>query len=266
MDSQRWTRWALLGLAGSLVACGSGAGAPSSARDTDAGRHAVALFDAGAACDAMPDAVPWDGGWDGALDDAGLDGAVCNGPGARFVTSVVDHSFGPGQNQGQNQFPELIFGPPHGAGCCQGSLDTVSLGNGGSVTVQFAGNAIVDGPGPDFIVFENAFYVDDNPDVVFAELATVEVSADGKTWTAFPCTATAPPYGSCAGWHPVYANPGKNDIEPLDPAVAGGDAFDLHDIGVSYARYVRITDRPDLQGQNGVFDLDAVGIVNALCP
>ncbi len=263
MDSYRWTRFVALCFAGSLVACGSGGGSP--AAGTDAGSHVFARPDAGAA-DALLDAVPWEGGWDGALDEAGVDAADCNGPGARFVTGVVDHSFGPGQNQGQDRFPSNIFGPPHGGGCCQGSLDTVSLGNGGSVTVEFAGNAIVDGPGPDFIVFENAFYTNGNPDQVFAELGTVEVSADGQTWTGFPCTALAPPYGSCAGWHPVYANPDTNNIDPLDPKVAGGDAFDLADIGVSYARYVRITDRPDQTGFSGVFDLDAVGIVNALCP
>jgi hypothetical protein len=263
VNRHEWTRWVALGFLGTLVACGSGAGAP--APGTDAGAHFFAQLDAGAP-DALPDAVAWDGGWDGALDEAGLDAADCAGPGSRFVTGVVDHSFGPGQSQGQDQFPSIVFGPPHGGGCCKGSLDTVSLGNGGSVTVEFAGNAIVDGPGPDFIVFENAFFAGGNADQVFAELGTVEVSADGQSWTAFPCTALAPPYGSCAGWHPVYANPDTNNIDPLDPAQAGGDAFDLADIGVSYARYVRITDRPDQTGFNGVFDLDAVGIVNARCP
>ena len=44
------------------------------------------------------------------------------------------------------------------------------------------------------------------------------------------------------------------------------DAFDLADVGLVEARWVRITDRVDLQGMNGVFDLDAVGLVNAACP
>jgi hypothetical protein len=64
----------------------------------------------------------------------------------------------------------------------------------------------------------------------------------------------------------VYANPDKNAIDPSDPTVAGGDAFDLADLGVSRARYVRITDRVDLTGLNGSFDLDAVSIVHAECP
>jgi hypothetical protein len=186
----------------------------------------------------------------------------CDGPGARFVTQVVSACFGSGQDFGRHHFPEIVYGPPQGGGCCGGSLDVLSLGNGGSIVVTFAGNAIVDGPGPDFIIFENPFNVGNDPTAPFAELATVGVSDDGVTWTDFPCIATQYPYGSCAGWHPVFAS-SMNSIDPLDPNAAGGDPFDLADIGVSKARFVRITDRPDTPG---VFDLDAVGIVKAQCP
>jgi hypothetical protein len=147
-----------------------------------------------------------------------------------------------------------------------GSLDVATLGSGGSITLGFAPSQIVDRPGADFIVFENAFYVDGDPDKSFAELASVEVSDDGVNFEAFPCLASAAPYGSCAGWHPVYANPDTNQIDATDPTVAGGDAFDLAELGVSRARYVRITDRVDLTGQSGTFDLDAVSIVHAECP
>ncbi len=64
----------------------------------------------------------------------------------------------------------------------------------------------------------------------------------------------------------MYANADENEVDATDPAVAGGDAFDLADLGVTQARYVRITDRVDLTGTNGTFDLDAVAIVNADCP
>jgi hypothetical protein len=94
----------------------------------------------------------------------------------------------------------------------------------------------------------------------------VSVSDDLVTWTDFPCTATKPPYGLCSGWHAVFANPDENDIDPTDPDKAGGDPYDLADIGVARARYVRVTDRPDLTGMAGVYDLDAVAIVNAACP
>ena len=194
------------------------------------------------------------------LGDGG--GASCE----RFVTSATAHVFGPGQNVGQDRFPTPILGAPKGSGALEGSLDVVSLGNGGSVTVEFGATMIADGPGPDFIVFENAFWVGGDESMPFAELAIVEVSTDGVAWRAFPCDATAPPYGSCAGWHPVFANADENEIDPFDPETAGGDAFDLADVGATEARWVRITDRADQIGIAGVFDLDAVGIVHALCP
>jgi hypothetical protein len=52
----------------------------------------------------------------------------------------------------------------------------------------------------------------------------------------------------------------------LDPSVSGGDPFDLAEIGVARARYVRITDRVDQVGLSGVFDLDAVGVIHSSCP
>jgi hypothetical protein len=97
---------------------------------------------------------------------------------------------------------------------------------------------------------------------VYAELATVEVSEDGINWLGYPCDAVAPPYGSCAGHGPVYLD---GDVGPIDPISAGGDGFDLADVGLSTARYVRITDRVDIEGIDGVFDLDAVGIVHPTC-
>jgi hypothetical protein len=188
----------------------------------------------------------------------GADDGGC-GPG-RFVTEVLSASYGPGQSFGQNEMPAIVYGPPHGGGCCQGSVDVVSLGNGGEIVLGFA-QRIVDGPGPDLVVFENPFETADGS--TFAELATVSVSADGVSWTSFPCEATEPPYGSCAGVGPVYLD---GDEGPIDPRSAGGDPFDLADVGVPSARFVRIVDRPDIAGFAGVFDLDAVGIVNGECP
>jgi hypothetical protein len=182
-----------------------------------------------------------------------------------YVTNVISVSYGPGAGFGQSAFPGVIMGPPSGGGCCKGSLNVLSLGEGGSIVVEL-GQVIVDKPGPDFIVFENPFNIGGDPKNPFAEPGTVEVSADGLTWFGFPCTASSYPYGLCAGWHPVLANPATNTIDPLDPAVAGGDPFDLADLpgdaGISEARFVRITDRVDLAGD---FDLDAVGVVHGRC-
>jgi hypothetical protein len=140
-----------------------------------------------------------------------------------------------------------------------------SLGEGGFVTLAFD-SVIVDGPGPDFIVFENAFLVDEeDPESVYAELGVVSVSEDGEHFVAFECDGSKFPFSGCAGARPVFANPKKNDVDPFDPDAAGGDAFDLADVGLSQARYVRIEDLPEEQGGEGTFDLDAVAIVNADC-
>lgn len=55
----------------------------------------------------------------------------------------------------------------------------VSLGDGGSAILTFA-KPIIDGPGWDFVVYENA--LNEN----FLELAFVEVSEDGINYTRFP--------------------------------------------------------------------------------
>jgi hypothetical protein len=245
------------------------AGADTAGTRTDAGTDRPDTADAGPTDAALREAGRADrpGVTDGPGADTGLADAVpppfmCNGPGPRFATRVVAEDFGPGQNFGQDQLPGIVLGPPKGGGSAQGSTDVCSLGVGGSITLAFDGNAIIDGPGPDFIVFENPFAVGGDLNDPYAELGIVAVSDDGVTWVSFPCTATAPPYGTCAGWNYVYANAATNDIDPTDPAVAGGDPFDLADIGVARARFVRVTSRPDL---TTVFDLDAISIVNAAC-
>ena len=125
---------------------------------------------------------------DGASDSgAGPDAALACSP---FVTNVINVTYGAGAGFGQSAFPAVVKGPPRGGGTIGGSLHVLTLGNGGSIVVEL-GETIVDGPGPDFIVFENPFNIGSDPLTPFAEVATVEVSADGVTWSAFPCTATA---------------------------------------------------------------------------
>lgn len=234
-------------LFGSLaLACSSPAGAPGA----DAGP-------ADSRAPAAPDASP------PRREDSGA-------PLERFVTSVV--SFVPGDcaGFGATSMPDVLFGPPWGAGDRQGGLDVVSLGVGGVVTVGFAPRALVDGPGPDFIVFENAFWVGGDPAQPFAEPGEVSVSDDGATWKTWPCAATAPPYGACSGWKPVYSNP-SNGISPFDPEKAGGEAYDLADVGLARARYVRVRDvasqtcpaDPSKKTNTLGYDLDAIAIVNA---
>lgn len=159
-------------------------------------------------------------------------------------------SYTAGQNGGYNAgapgtgtddlLPDVVLGTPRGLGLGAGSLDVVSLGNGGSITVAFADNRIVDGPGPDFTIFENAF---NSPGLgIFTEVGVVAVSEDGVNFVEFPHGAGGQDLAGLAGRTPVYANGDTNDVDPRDPAVSGGDQFDLATVGLTSARYLRITD------------------------
>jgi hypothetical protein len=196
---------------------------------------------------------------DGGAADAGDPSTL---PYAREVVS-----FEPGAHAGfgQDALPDIVLGPPQGGGTERGSLDVLSLGMGGQIVLGFGKRAIADGPGPDFIVFENAFWPGGDPSAVFADLGEVAVSDDGKAWKTFPCDTKGDGHGrfpGCAGWSPTLVyDPFK--VLPLDPKRTGGDAFDLADVGVQHARYVRIHDlATQAEGNNAGFDLDAVGIIH----
>jgi hypothetical protein len=210
------------------------------------------------------------GGGGGAGGGHAVSGCEVTAPPSRFASCVL--SFEPGVNagfgqvsavDGGRQFPEIVYGPPEGAGTANGSTDVLSLGGGGEIAVGFGGAGIFDGPGVDFIVFENSFLVGGDPSDPYAEPGVVSVSEDAVTWVEFPCHKEGYPFTGCAGWHPVLSNP-DNGISPFDPATAGGDPFDLADVGVKQARYVRVRDVSFFGGGTSEgFDLDAVAIVNA---
>jgi len=221
-----------------------------------AGCGATTAMDAGV--DAGLDAGA-DAGIDSGTPDSGSDAGVIDAGPNPWADEVVYFDAGAGAGFGQDQFPRIVLGPPYGAGDSAGSTDVLSLGFEGVIVLGFTDEIIVDGPGPDFIVFENPF-------INFIETGVVAVSDDGVSWFEFPCAAlTDGGTEGCAGVHPVYSSPG-NGISATDPAVAGGDDFDLAQLGVAKARFVRIRD----SGKNkyyapptGGFDLDAVAVVNA---
>ncbi len=187
-------------------------------------------------------------------------------PDLPYARSV--ESFEPGDGAGFNQtkLPDIVLGPPGGLVKGGGSVDVVSLGAGGVIVLGFGDKAITDGPGPDLVVFENPFWPGGDPTQVYAELGEVSVSDDGVTWQTFPCDTAGDGQGhfsGCAGATPTL----KYDpvaLVPLDPARTGGDAFDLADLGLSRARFVKIHDLETLEpaGTSTGFDLDAVGLVN----
>lgn len=186
-----------------------------------------------------------------------------------FASEVISFEPGEAAGYGMDKFPDVVLGPALGKGNNTGSMDVLSLGIGGTITLGFGGFEVIDGPGPDFIVFENPFWVDDSPANVWKELAEVSVSEDGETWHTFGCTATqeqAADYGDCAGWRTVQAFEVDDDFV-LDPQSAGGDAYDLADLGLTTISYIRIRDLAETgTAPSAGFDLDAVGAVNFIWP
>ncbi|MGH0030680.1 MAG: hypothetical protein ACQGVC_12875, partial [Myxococcota bacterium] len=127
-------------------------------------------------------------------------------------------------------------------------------------------------------------------DELFSEAGTVSVSQDGITWFTFPCADAVgdhPYYAGCAGVYPVLADGETDDRHPSVPTLApaidtflgqqkpnvtvpdgsGGDSFDLADVGLAWARYVKVESSDHVVGpfwvDNAGFDLDAAAAVNS---
>ncbi len=188
---------------------------------------------------------------------------------------------------GRDALPDVVLGPPVSDQENGGGFHVLSLGAqsysdnntcdpcGGYIIVQFTDNIIVNGPGDDFTVFENPFIITaghQNIGGAFMEPAVVSVSQDGDTFYQFPCDFVPPaiedptrddlilhctnpdnyPTGF-AGIHPVHSIGLEPD--PTDPAVSGGDSFDLDDLdGISlrWIQYVKIQST----GDNWMLDSD----------
>ena len=180
-----------------------------------------------------------------------------------WADAVVSFTPGEGAGFGGNYFPANVLGPPdQSAGLNEYSStnkpqEILSLGNGGEIVLSFDDNYIIDGEGADFTVFENAFIsvLDNKP---FVEAGIVAVSQDGLNFVEFPYdTAT---WAGLAG-----VTPTKDNYHFTDPTVSGGDPFDLADVGLEWARFVKITDLGNIKKEgtwNGDFDLDAVVAIN----
>lgn len=170
----------------------------------------------------------------------------------------------------------------------------VSLGDGGSATLTFAG-PIYNGPGADFVVFENGFLFNGG---VFGELAFVEVSSDGNNFFRFPSislTQNATQLTNADALNPtnIYNLAGQFANNSLS-SVFEGTPFDLQDLAgtaglninaITHVRIVDVVGRiqpdplsgyvPTTDGQgniindvystafaSGGFDLDAVGAIH----
>lgn len=184
-------------------------------------------------------------------------------PGSPYAIEVVAFDAGENAGYGQDRMPDVVLGLPVGRGLSMGSTDVLSLGKGGSIVLE-VGTPMLDGEGDDLVVFENAFYIGGVMSAPFVEPGIVGVSNDGVNFTEWPCDASASPYAGCAGITPVTAT-ASFDVD--HPEMGGGDRFDLAEIGVSVARFVRIRDANVVTGMRAEaptagFDLDAVAVLH----
>lgn len=211
-------------------------------------------------------------------------------PDAVATWQAVDSSI----RYGAPNVPGIVVGPPGESTPTTGSTTVASLGIGGSMTWRLDDAWIEDRPGADFIVFENVFFqgppptAADEPYAVFHEIAFVEVSEDGATWHRFPHDAGAlaeaserqtidgplrERLGGLAGITPTFTGNWTvpDQLGVFDPAGiggisgAGGDAFDLADVGLARARFVRLVDTGAGNGFAGAaegFDVDALVVVH----
>ena len=219
-----------------------------------------------------------------------------------FATKLFDHS-GLNGVPGSNVDATKVLGypAPNASPTVPDNSDLFSFGWGGYVTVGFD-RPIRNGPGADFIVFGNAFFLGGDPFAVWREPGFVEVGVDvdgdgvpsvADRWyllRGFP----APPFPlepHYYGWFEPeipwgYADctPTDNTGNPLvpdnplslgiDPGSAGGDAMDLDwavdwvtglPVHLKEAHFVRITHA--LDAFHPIFgksstEVDAISIVH----
>ena len=193
---------------------------------------------------------------------------------AQPVTPDAVESFLPGEGggRGKEYLPWNVLGLPDST--AREEVPTIdpaqvlSLGLEGEIILRFDQVVIVDGPGVDFTIFENAFrYTIGGKEKIYAEPGEVAVSQDGFEFFPFPFDSLS--LKGCAGVTPTHG-----DADPRDPALSGGDGFDLAEIGVDSIRFIRIRDVTGIVKKNSShpfydptvngFDLDAVVAVNLL--
>jgi hypothetical protein len=204
------------------------------------------------------------GSWDGQARDSGL--SLDPLPYGRAIETFTP---GAGAGFGQDLLPGVVLGPPRGLGLERGGTHVLSLGAGGDIVLSFAGKVLVDEPGPDLVVFENPFWPGGDASLVFAELGQVSVSAGGDNWYTWPCSTQGDGqarWPGCAGWTPTLEYD-PLAVQPIDPALTGGDLFDLADLPDLPAgqplRFVRIRDlATEAAAPTAGFDLDAVGLIH----
>ncbi len=183
--------------------------------------------------------------------------------------------------------PSLGYASAGDSSLAIGAADNsiVSLGDSGIAVLTFE-HPIINGPGPDFAVFENGFLNTANDSEAYLELAFVEVSSDGINYFRFPVTSLT--QNNVQIGNGDYIN--ACNLSNLAGKYVGmyGTPFDLNDLAgiarldINNVTHVRVVDVVGSIGEHGSrdnsgrvindpyptpfpscgFDLDAVGVIN----
>ncbi|NOR86136.1 MAG: T9SS type A sorting domain-containing protein [Bacteroidales bacterium] len=165
-------------------------------------------------------------------------------------------------------------------GVGQADQAIVSLGDGGTAILEFE-QPIINGPGPDFAIFENSFSDE------FLELALVYVSSNGVDYDLFPAISLTQSETQVEGFGTLDATKIHNLAGKY--RMAYGTPFDLEELEAELGKeinqitHIKIVDvigsinedfaSFDSQGNiindpyptpfpSGGFDLDAVGVIH----
>ena len=180
-----------------------------------------------------------------------------------------------GSNKASFGYRSLALGQANG-----NSTEIISLGDSGIITLSFD-YPIINGPGNDFVVFENALTDD------FLELAFVEVSSDGHHFFRFPSHSLTQDSSQIGSFGALDATNLKNLAGKYRQGYGVG--FDLNELSgnpnldLNNVRLIRIIDVigcinnpfasydafgnkindpwPTPFNSSG-FDLDAIGVIN----
>lgn len=167
----------------------------------------------------------------------------------------------------------------------------VSLGDGGEAVYSLS-NPLINGPGPDFAIFENGFIDPMDSNWSYMELAEVFVSNDGLNYFKFPSQCLQDTnaqingvgqYSDCRKVHNLAGKYVKNYGTPFDL----DEFIHLSQINLMNIRYIKVRDvigslnnddcSRDKDGRkindpyptpypSGGFDLDALGLIHLKYP
>lgn len=187
--------------------------------------------------------------------------------GYTFIDNVVEYN-----GKELKNFPkEKAINGVLGNGDQYGSLDVFVIGEANYAIFSCKGKKIINGKGIDIKVFENGFYTNYDKNLMSLDLGIVSVSKDKINWLDFPVSYDKNyPQNSSKGkkgfigLNPVYINMNNNFIYPYFNE-AGGDGFDLSDLGIAegdYIKYIKLTDAGNnyLDGQIGSNGIDIDGL------